>query len=84
MRSLHRKFSPHFSFKNLELFTEVITVSIKMLRYGKLIDLVDQMFPPLTSSKTTDPSRSEYTLFCYWRTPVMAVPEEDVEEFEFP
>ncbi|XP_057309060.1 phosphatidate phosphatase LPIN3-like [Hydractinia symbiolongicarpus] len=52
--------------------------------YGKLIDLVDQMFPPLTSSKTTDPSRSEYTLFCYWRTPVMAVPEDDVDEFEFP
>jgi len=54
------------------------------LRYSELIDMVDQMFPPM-SSKSIDSSQSEYTAFSYWRAPLLPLDDlNEDEEFEFP
>jgi len=55
--------------------------------YNKLIELVDQMFPPLGSFKSIDSSQSDYTAFSYWRTPMAEIPslkDPESEDFEFP
>ena len=46
------------------------------------------MFPPLSSARMIDSEQSDYTLFSYWRQPVVEIPALkdviNVEEFEFP
>ncbi|XP_065651407.1 phosphatidate phosphatase LPIN1 isoform X3 [Hydra vulgaris] len=52
--------------------------------YNKLIQLVDQMFPPL-SSKSMCAEPSQFTAFSYWRNPIPPLNVSDVEEeIEFP
>ena len=50
----------------VNLTCELITVYY-FIRYSKLVDLVDQMFPPFTNGKASDPVLAEYSNFSYWR-----------------
>lgn len=65
-----------------------VKLAYSFFRYSKLIELVDQMFPPLSSTRMIDSEQSDYTLFSYWRQPVVEIPALkdviNVEEFEFP
>lgn len=54
--------------------------------YSALMELVDHMFPPVSSSKGVDLAHSDYTAFSFWRTPVSDLPDlvENPNDFEFP
>lgn len=71
-----------------QVFLKIRCISFThYFRYNKLIELVDQMFPPLGSFKSIDSSQSDYTAFSYWRTPMAEIPslkDPESEDFEFP
>lgn len=54
--------------------------------YSELIEMVDQMFPPISSHKLIDPSQSDFTAFSYWRTPITQITDlsDNPDDFEFP
>lgn len=54
------------------------STKLLLLRYVKLNDLVDQIFPPLTK-----PLNTNYTDFAFWRSPIPSVVfDEDTEDLE--
>lgn len=56
----------------------LLNVSLTLLRYSRLSELVEHVFPLLSTEQSSSFSFPEFSSFCFWRQPIPELSMEDL------